>query len=292
LIFVRTSRQGKWWTSACIALGVLAFAACAAASSETLDAPDGFVPVELTTVGLDPATDSPVVLLRDPESGKVLPIWVGLPEAQAIARTLHGIVMDRPMTHDLFSGVIRRLGASVQEVRVHDLRDDVYHGVILLQPRDRPAAVEVDARPSDALALALRTGAPIFVARPLLEAAPDVDFIAPDAAEQVVQTLGLVVVAPSASLQEEFELPDRRGVVVSRAFGEARDAGLERGDLIVEANGVNPTTPMEFFEAVRGALPGEPVELRYWRKGREHTLTLYPRPLDPGARRPRAGART
>lgn len=275
-----------------VALGALALTACASASSETLEAPDGFVPVELTTVGLDPETDSPVVLLRDPQSDRVLPIWVGLPEAQAIARILHGVAMERPMTHDLLADVIRGLGARVLEVRVHDLREDVYHGAVVLQPRGENEPVEIDARPSDALALALRTGASIFVAGRLLESAPEVDFLAPDAAEQVVQTLGLVVVSQTARIREQFELPDRAGVVVSRAFGEARDAGLERGDLILSANGVIPNTPMEFFDAVRGVLPGEPVELRYWRAGAEHAVFLYPRPLDPGSRRPRAGART
>jgi len=260
----------------------LALMACATASSETPDPPTGFVAVELTTVGLDPAADSPVVLLRDPESGKVLPIWVGFPEAEAIARSLHGVATPRPMTHDLLADVLRRLGAVVEEVRVHELRDNTYHAVILLRPAGEEIVVEIDARPSDALALALRTGSSIVVARDLLDGAPAVDFIAPDAAEQVVQTLGLILVAVTEKVREEFDLPDREGVVVSRAFGEARDAGIMRGDLILEVNGQVPTTPMEFFEAVSGFLPGAPVTLRYWRRGTEQTVELQPRPLDRG----------
>lgn len=282
-------RAGQAWLYVALAVGALA--ACAEASSETPDAPAGFVSVELATVGLDPASDLPVVLLRDPESGKVLPIWVGYPEAEAIARTLHGVTTPRPMTHDLLADMLRRLGATVEEVRVHDLRENTYHAVILLRSPHEASAIEIDSRPSDALALALRTGSSIVVARALLDDAPEVDFIAPDAAEQVVQTLGLVIVAVTASVREEFSLPDREGVVVSRAFGEARDAGLQRGDLILEVNSQVPATPMDFFEAVRGFLPGAPVAVRYWREGAEHEVELYPRPLDRG-RSPAAGMRT
>jgi len=262
------------------AVAVLALAACATASSETPGPPTGFVAVELATVGLDPAADSPVVLLRDPESGKVLPIWVGFPEAEAIARALHGLATPRPMTHDLLADVVHRLGATVEEVRVHELRESTYHAVILLRPRGGAAVVGIDARPSDALALALRTGSSILVARALIDGAPEVDFIAPDAAEQVVQTLGLVLVAVTAKVREEFGLPDRDGVVVSRAFGEARAAGVRRGDLILEVNGQVPETPMEFFDAVTDLLPGGPVTVRYWRGGSEQTVDLFPQPLD------------
>jgi len=281
--------NGQAWLG--VALTVGALSACAEASSETPDPPAGFVNVELTTVGLDPATDLPVVLLRDPVSGKVLPIWVGLPEAEAIARSLHGMSTPRPMTHDLLADVLHRLGATVEEVRVHDLRENTYHAVILLRPPHEAGVVEIDSRPSDAMALALRTGSPIVVARALLDDAPDIDFIAPDASEQVVQTLGLVLVAATPSVREQFELPDREGVVVSRAFGEAHDAGLKRGDLIVEVNGKVPTTPMEFFESVRGFLPGAPVAVRFLRGGSEHEAELYPRPLDRD-RAPPAGTRT
>jgi len=284
-----SARGRRAWLVVPLAVG--AVAACAEASSETLDPPAGFVSVELATVGLDPASELPVVLLRDPESGKVLPIWVGFPEAEAIARTLHGMTTPRPMTHDLLADVLHHLGATVEEVRVHDLKESTYHAVILLRPRQGESIVEVDSRPSDALALALRTGSSIVVARALLDDAPEVDFIAPDAAEQVVQTLGLVLVAATASVREEFDLPDREGVVVSRSFGEARDAGVKRGDLILEVNGQVPATPMDFFDAVQGVLPGAPVAVRYWRGGAEHDVELYPRPLDRG-RSPAAGMRT
>lgn len=275
-----------------IFLAATALAGCTAASSATPDPPAGFVSVELATVGLDPAADVPVVLLRAPESGKVLPIWVGFPEAEAIARTLHGMTTPRPMTHDLLADVLHRLGATVEQVRVHDLKENTYHAVILLRPRPASAPVEIDSRPSDALALALRTGSPIVVARTLLDSAPEVDFLAPDAAEQVVQTLGLVIVAATEGVREQFSLPDREGVVVSRAFGDARAAGLERGDLILEVNGQVPATPMEFFEAIQGLLPGAPVTVRYWRGGKDHTVEFYPRPLDRGGGAPQAGTRT
>lgn len=250
--------------------------ACSAASSDTGEPQTDYVTVELSTVGVDPQSESPVVLLREGMTGRVLPIWVGIAEAQAIARALHGVDVPRPMTHDLLANVLRDLEAEVQEVVVRDLRDGTYYGAIRLKVNGRGASREVDSRPSDALALALRTGAPIRVARWILDEAPDVDFMAPSVDQQVVQAVGLVVVAPTDELREEFDLPDRPGVVVARAFGEAEAAGVERGDLVLEVNGVVPGSPIEFFQSVRGTEIGQPVRLRVWRKGEESAVEVMP----------------
>src|SRR5262245_17163416 len=91
------------------------------------------VPVELSTVGLDGRTGTPIVVLRDPESGGVLPVWIGPMEAQAIALALHGVVMPRPMTHDLMASLIAELRAEVEEVVVTDLRNNTYFGLLRLK---------------------------------------------------------------------------------------------------------------------------------------------------------------
>jgi bifunctional DNase/RNase len=182
---------GQW----CLPLLGLAVS-CAAASSRQADRSDDFVTVELAQVGMDLTRGSPVVLLRDPVSGQVLPILVGLPEAHAIARALHGIAVPRPMTHDLLAGLVRELGAEVIEVQVHDVRDGTYHGRIRLRSNGDTALREVDSRPSDALALALRLHTPIRVRRTLLRDAPDVEVGPPDGDQPVVQTIGLNLVPP------------------------------------------------------------------------------------------------
>lgn len=238
---------------------------------------DGLVAAEIATVGWDGLTDAPIVLVREIASGKVVPIWVGLAEARAIAAALHGIEFPRPMTHDLMRDLVGRLGARVEEVRIHDLKGGTYYGSIKLRVEGRSEPLMVDSRPSDGMALALRTGAALRVAQRVLEQTPDYDFLAPEAGDQVVQTLGLTVVAASDELRREFGLPDRPGVIVTSAVGEAASQGLARGDLIVEINGAVPETPIEFLDAVRAATPGAPVAVTYWRDGEEHRAEILPR---------------
>lgn len=126
--------------------------------------------VRMTVGGLtiDPLTRAPIVLLRDEADRITLPIWVGLLEATAMAAAIEGVPMPRPMTHDLMQNVLAELGATVECVQITDLRDNTYYAEIHLRVGD--ATRHVDARPSDAIALALRTGSPIWVARSVLAA--------------------------------------------------------------------------------------------------------------------------
>jgi bifunctional DNase/RNase len=246
-----------------------------------------FVSVELSTVGLDGRTGVPVVLLRDPESGSVLPIWVGAAEAQAIALALHGVIVPRPMTHDLMASLLSTLRADVDEVIVHDLRNNTYFGTVRLRVAGDKKIRDVDSRPSDAMALALRTGAPIRVARKILMEPPDIDFIAPEGPNQIVQALGLTVVVATPTLRKEFKLGDRSGVVVTSALGPARDKGLRRGDLVTEVNGKPVEAPIAFFDAVRATPPKSPVRITYWRDGDTRVVELPANlaPADPRRRR-------
>jgi bifunctional DNase/RNase len=132
--------------------------------------------IEMTIKGLmvDPITNSPIVILRDKEGQKVLPIWVGIFEANAIALQIENVSTPRPMTHDLLRNVIQDLKASVQKVVVCDLQENTFYALIYLALDG--ATVAIDARPSDAIALALRTRAPIFVEDTVLDNAKTVDF--------------------------------------------------------------------------------------------------------------------
>jgi len=111
-------------------------------------------------------SNNPIVLLRDTESGRYLPIWVGAGEASAIALAQQGVVPPRPLTHDLLRDIVAELGVAVSEVQITELRDGVFYSLICFDNGH-----EVSARPSDAIALALRTGAPIKGAAEVLEAA-------------------------------------------------------------------------------------------------------------------------
>jgi len=127
--------------------------------------------VEMKIRGLmvDPSTNSPVVILKDPNSEAVLPIWVGLYEANAIALEVEKSTTPRPLTHDLLKNVVQGLNAQVQRVVVSELRGDTFYAVIWMEQNGE--VVAIDARPSDALALALRSDCPIFVAEEVLQAA-------------------------------------------------------------------------------------------------------------------------
>ncbi len=132
---------------------------------------------------LDPVSNSPIVVLKDDDEKFFLPIWVGIFEANAIALQLENITTPRPMTHDLLRNMIEELNARVTRIVINDLRDSTFFAqirlVVGLAGGDR--TLEVDARPSDAIALALRTEAPIFVAQSVLDQAQT---ITPDGEDQ------------------------------------------------------------------------------------------------------------
>jgi bifunctional DNase/RNase len=125
------------------------------------------IQVRVANLAMDPNTDSPVVLLKGVETEGVLPIWIGRPEAGAIAMQLAGQTFERPLTHDLLRIVIEGLEARVNKIVITDLRGSTFFAKIFLSRGDE--IVTVDARPSDSIALALRAEAPIFVERALFE---------------------------------------------------------------------------------------------------------------------------
>ncbi len=127
--------------------------------------------VEMKIRGLvmDPSTSMPIVILKDLTSDVVLPIWVGLYEANAIALEIEKTTTPRPMTHDLARNLINGLNATVEKVVVNELRNDTFYAVIWL--RQDGETVTLDARPSDAIALALRCDCPIFVSEDVLRVA-------------------------------------------------------------------------------------------------------------------------
>lgn len=131
--------------------------------------------VEMRIQGLmlDPITQGPLIVLRDPRTDSKLPIWVGAFEANAIATEMERIRMPRPSTHDLLRDVIRELGARLTKVVVTDLQDNVFFATLYLETASGPR--QIDARPSDAIALALRWDAPIYATEDVIQAAQSID---------------------------------------------------------------------------------------------------------------------
>jgi hypothetical protein len=131
---------------------------------ETMD-----VEVRIRGLMMDPATNMPIVVLKDISSDTVMPIWVGISEAQAIAIEIEKMTAPRPMTHDLTRNLIRNLNARLERIVINELKDDTFFAVLWLTQGDEQ--VTIDARPSDAIALALRSDCPIFVSEQVLQSA-------------------------------------------------------------------------------------------------------------------------
>jgi uncharacterized protein len=129
--------------------------------------------VEIKGLMLDPSSNVPIVILRDVENQLFLPIWIGISEAQAIVSRIEGIEPPRPMTHDLLRSVVEHLGGKVSKVVISDLKENTFFAALHLIVGGRE--IVVDARPSDAIALALRTEAPLFVLQSVLDQAQAVD---------------------------------------------------------------------------------------------------------------------
>jgi len=138
--------------------------------------------IEMTIKGLmiDPITNMPIIILRDKDGQRVLPIWVGVFEANAIALQIENVSTPRPMTHDLLRNVIQDLQAKIVKIVVSDLKENTFFALIYLQRNGEH--IVVDARPSDAIALALRAHVPIFVEDVVIDNARSLD-ITPEKAD-------------------------------------------------------------------------------------------------------------
>ena len=127
------------------------------------------IEVRIRGLMMDPATNMPIIMLKDVSSDAVLPIWVGIFEANAIASEIEKISAPRPMTHDLARNMMRHLNAELERVVITEIKDDTFYAVLWLKQNDEP--VVLDARPSDAIALALRADCPIYVADQVMQSA-------------------------------------------------------------------------------------------------------------------------
>ena len=128
------------------------------------------VRAKINGLALDVTSNSPVVVLAPEEGDLVLPIWIGHFEAWAIAMELSGVASKRPLTHDLLNGMINRLGGKIAKIEVTELREQTFYAKIYVSRNGE--TIEIDARPSDSIALALKADAPIFVNEELFQKRP------------------------------------------------------------------------------------------------------------------------
>ncbi len=119
------------------------------------------IEMKVMGIALDVRTNSPIVVLHDLENRKALPIWIGSAEASAIIRCIEGLVVTRPMTHDLITNIIDKVGYTLEKIEINDVEKETYYATLYLNKGDD--SIEIDARPSDAIAIAMRADAPIYV---------------------------------------------------------------------------------------------------------------------------------
>ncbi len=261
----------------CFPLLLIAAAACACArggaTSATGDFRPGEVKVEVSSVGIDPDSGAHYVLLQDRASDRALPILVGDNEAEAISLQMHGQQAPRPLTQDLLRNVISETGNHVDRVVITELRNEVYHARIVLDGGRH----NVDSRPSDAIALALGTHAPIYVNERLLASAPEPGMnVTMKAAPKRKAGLGIAVQDLTPTLARYFEVSPKSAVLIDEVNPTAKEAGLQRGDLLTSIDGKAVTEVADFDREVATLKDGRPVVLKVRRGATERAITLQP----------------
>lgn len=235
------------------------------------------VEVDVRQVGFDPFSNSHVVILQDKNGKKTMPIWVGISEAQAIELQLQGMSPPRPMTHDLLKNILEQVGVEIDKVLVNDLKGSTYYARIHLLNGGK--TMEVDSRPSDAIALALRFRRPIFVTRALFDATSGQEGEDAEGNEGTqeqhvsAKLLGMTVQDVTSTLRLYFDLPETQGVLVSEVEENSGAGRLRRGDVILAVKG--EATPN--VNALRKRLEQaqeQTVTLQVWRDGKEVKVPL------------------
>ncbi|MBU4485246.1 bifunctional nuclease family protein [bacterium] len=135
-----------------------------------------FIEMKVTGLTIDPFTSMPIIILKDLDEKRALPIWIGLIEASAIATELENIQLSRPMTHDLMKNILELMEIKVTKIEVTDLSDNTFYAKLYLSREGKEGKdFEIDCRPSDAIALALRTKSPIFVEKKVIDKSRKID---------------------------------------------------------------------------------------------------------------------
>ena len=240
-----------------------------AVSKET---PPPFVEMEVKGVRMDVLGQNPVVVLADKEGKKALPIWIGLLEANAIERELKSVTTSRPMTHDLLHSILEQIHAKVKEVKIVDLKDQTYYAKLFLIINKE--LIELDARPSDAIIMALKSKAPVYVAAKIVE---DQGMLLTKK-EAFGERHGIRVQELTPSLASHFNFKGEKGVLVSEVVsGSASEAsGIKAGDIITKVD-VKEVGSIQEFEEIFATLRGENlIRISLFRDDGFHEINLKP----------------
>ena len=225
------------------------------------------VEMKVKTVLMDPNAHSPVVVLEGVAAKEYLPIWIDLPEARAISMELEQVKPPRPLTHDLIRSLLNGLGAKVNRITITDLLNNTYFATIALAIKGQQS--EIDSRPSDAIAVALRMKAPIFVSLQVIEkskppTAPTAEI------DQTQRRLGIQAQALTPELAKLMDSRALRGVIVTEVMigGAAMKADIQRGDIITKLNDKPVPTVATLETIIQNANKAERVKIELIRNGK------------------------
>ena len=196
-------------------------------NSETL------IQVTVLRLAIDPANQQPVVTLIDSDEKRVFLIWIGLSEARAIHSELQGTEHFRPLTHDLLAGIIEKIDGKIRRVVITHVRDNVFYATLVIGKDN--SLIEMDARPSDSIIMALKFKAPIYISKSLFEKMS----IPLEPGNEVGGNYGLSIQEITPELAAYLELKSSTGVMVAavRPGSQAEKDGLKSGDILIEING-------------------------------------------------------
>lgn len=230
------------------------------------------VETRVKTLLVDPNSQTPVVVLETLVDKTQLPIWIDVPEARAIAVELEHVSLPRPLTHDLIRNILQSLGASLQRVTITELRGSTYFAILSLFVKEK--VVQIDSRPSDAIAIALRMKSPIFVSTQVLTKSKPLPV--PARGEPAQKKLGLQAQDLTAELAKLFDSQQQKGVLVTDVMlgGAAMKAGLQRGDIITKANEQAITSTTDLETAIQSGKSGSQLKLEIIKKGKPTTIVI------------------
>lgn len=232
----------------------------------------GTVETKIKTLMLDPNTQSPVVILESITDKRLLPIWIDIAEARAIALEIEHVKTPRPLTHDLLRNILNRLGATLERAVITELRNSTYYALLHLRLKGQD--LQIDARPSDAMALALKMNAPVFVSSQVFaksKAAP-----APSRVGEAQLKLGVQAQDLTPELAAVFDAGVTSGIVVAMVEegSPAAVAGIQRGDIITKANDTAIKSISDLEDVIRTTKAPAKIKLEIMKRGKPMIVQL------------------
>jgi len=237
------------------------------------ETPSAFIEMEVKGLSLDAIGQTPVVILADKEGKKALPIWIGILEADAIERELKNITTPRPMTHDLLYSILGQAQVKVKEVKIVDLKNNTYYAKLFLTLNKQ--LIEIDARPSDAIIIALKSKTPIFILATILDA-QGITLTQKDIGERY----GIRIQELTPSLASHFNFKGQKGVLVSEVIsGSASEvSGIKTGDIITKVDLKEVGNVQEFEEAFEALKESSSIRITLFRDDKLQEVNLLPKP--------------